>query len=604
MKKQLILLITTILVFNTTCIGEASAFFGRSTKKKIQQESVEKNDKEDDSTYKGKAVYLELEGDNVEFDQEKNIYTTKGMSTAKIVDQNAVLEAEEIIYNGNDEKIEATGDVKITRDGIVTTGEFFTFDVTSDRYLLTDPRSKVTGAVITAREVDNPDENNLEYRDGLLQVDNPIRIAQGVGVKNHPRTYYSRQVKRKLLKKPTWDDIPKHRKYKLSARKIIYDNTKEINNLTVIKPRAHFGHFSLPLGPKLTTTINDDPYVMSKPLITPLIGTQGALGGFAVGPSINLNVTNYHILSLAPFAQIGRNDDGFGFGGKITFDGPSTNFELAYGSLNNRFAGIASQRFGLRKRFQVRAAYNRFVDGGFLGRQATEINVGFVDRRSWHPKFIMSITEGGIRLRTEGNWSKGDRDIQPSRLSMLQNEAGDTDDFEDDAFKLEEQIALTTKPVFQLGGERFNTALRFRTRNALRAYSTGDFQGVFTGGPLLDNKIGPLAFEIGYNQGFVAGESPLFFDQFLEGMQSVSLDGDLRVNKYFTIGGYGTYNLKTEELIQRQVRAKFGPEDFKMLVNFDSLRRQVQFGINFLFGNPIDFEKFVIINSARRMGGT
>jgi hypothetical protein len=234
----------------------------------------------------------------------------------------------------------------------------------------------------------------------------------------------------------------------------------------------------------------------------------------------------------------------------------------------------------------------------------------------WKPVFLMAVSESGFKIRSEINWSQGNRDILPSRLENLQDEAtgidendskkeikAEEDDLEDNAFKFEEQIALTSKPIFKFGGEKLNTALRIRTRNALRAYSTGDFQGIFTGGPILDSTVGPLSFELGYIQGFVEGESPLFYDQYLEGMQSLSFDGDLKLTQYLSLGGYTTYNIKSAESIQRQIRAKFGPKDFKMLVNFDLLRQQTQFGLNLLFGQPVDFEKFLIVNSARKLSG-
>ena len=86
-------------------------------------------------------------------------------------------------------------------------------------------------------------------------------------------------------------------------------------------------------------------------------------------------------------------------------------------------------------------------------------------------------------------------------------------------------------------------------------------------------------------------------------MQSVSFDGDIKLDEWVTLGGYGTYNLQADELIERQVRAKVGPKDFKMLVNWDALRQQTQFGLNFLFGQPVDFEKFVILNSQNKTSG-
>ena len=86
-------------------------------------------------------------------------------------------------------------------------------------------------------------------------------------------------------------------------------------------------------------------------------------------------------------------------------------------------------------------------------------------------------------------------------------------------------------------------------------------------------------------------------------MQSVALDGDLKIFEGLTLGGYSTYNIKSGDIIEKQIRAKIGPKDFKMLVNWDALRQQTQFGLNFLFGQPVDFEKFIILNSQNKSGG-
>ena len=123
---------------------------------KIQSESVIQ-----DNTLKAKAIYLELEGDNVEYDHEKNLYITYGMSIAHIVDQDAHLEADSIIYYGDDQHIEAIGNIKITRQNIVTVGESFKFDATSNKYLLTRPHTTLSGAVIKARTVSSTSDDQL-----------------------------------------------------------------------------------------------------------------------------------------------------------------------------------------------------------------------------------------------------------------------------------------------------------------------------------------------------------------------------------------------------------------------------------------------------------
>ncbi len=600
MKKYCFIL---LILFGFCFVLQANASIVKSPfhkHKKKSEQTIISGSELTDPTLKAKAVYLELEGDSVEYDHDANIYITSGMSVAHIVDQNATLEADEIIYYGSDQHVEAKGNVKITRDKIVTTGEAFKFDVTSNKYLLTNPQTALQGAIIKARNVSSLPDNQIEYEHGRLKLDQPVRMAQGFGTgRNRPRTFYSGQAARQLRKKPSWNDVSNQLKYRVTAEKIIYDKNKAYNNLTLYGTRVHFKNFSLPAAPKVTTTANSDPDVMTAPLIAPTIGTLGALGGFALGPAFNFNLTDYHILSLSPFAQVGSS---YGLGGMVGFYGPTTNFQASYGSLKDRFVGVFRQEL-FSKHTEFRSAYNYYLEEGFLGRTLAEINVGIVDRRVWNNSFLKKFTANGVNLRSSTSWIKSDQSILPNRYKDYLKEAGDPKDFKNNAFKVEEQINIVSKPVFKLGTEKYNTSLRFRTRDAFRAYSTGDLQGVFTGGPLLDNKFGPVSFGLGYDQGFVKGQSPLFYDQYIQGKQSVSLDGDIKLSEWVTLGGYGTYNIKADELVDRQVRAKIGPKDFKMLVNWDALRQQTQFGLNFLFGQPVDFEKFVILNSQNKSGG-
>lgn len=594
MKRLALTLFIFVFTFLSNVKSEANIL--RNPFKKPVQDQKEEITTQKDPTLKAKAVYLELEGDNVEYDHEENVYITYGMSVAHIVDQNAKLEADKIIYYGADQHIEAIGNIKITRDRVVTVGESFKFDVTSNKYLLTRPETKVQGAVIKSRTVTSLPDGQIDYGKGRLKLDEPVRIAQGFGARQHPRTFYSYKASRAAKVQPTWDDVSKQQKYRVTAEKIVYDNGKKINNLTVYGGRVFFKTFSIPLLPKFTTTVSSDPKVRSAPLIAPTVGTQGALGGFSVGPAFNFNITDYSILSLSPFGQIGS-EGALGIGGMLGFYGPATKAEVGYGSLKDRFVGQFRQKFG--KHTEFRAAYNKYLDNGFLGSTLAQINLELVDKR----KLKLPFTESGINFRTSSNWAQSNAGILPSRFAQFQREAGDPKDFQNSAFKIEEQISLVSKPLFKIGNENYNTAFRLRTRNALRAYSTGDLQGIFTGGPLLDNKLGPLSFELGYDQGIVEGKSPLFYDQYIQGMQSVSLDGDVKLHEWVTLGGYGTYNIKAEELVERQFRAKVGPKDFKMLVNWDALRQQTQFGLNFLFGQPVDFERFVILNTQNKSGG-
>ena len=115
MKKYCLILIILILSFSVGLKTCASILLKNPFHKQAKKQDQTKSEITSDSTLKARAAYLELEGDSVEYDHESNVYITSGMSTAHIVDQDALLEADKIVYYGGDQHIEAIGNIKITR---------------------------------------------------------------------------------------------------------------------------------------------------------------------------------------------------------------------------------------------------------------------------------------------------------------------------------------------------------------------------------------------------------------------------------------------------------------------------------------------------------
>ena len=109
MKKTYLVFLTSVLLFALFFNAKADAGMLKNPFHKQVKKSAENKNQAGssipDPTLKAKAVYLELEGDSVEYDQESNIYVTSGMSVAHIVDQDAKLEADKIIYYGGGQNI-------------------------------------------------------------------------------------------------------------------------------------------------------------------------------------------------------------------------------------------------------------------------------------------------------------------------------------------------------------------------------------------------------------------------------------------------------------------------------------------------------------------
>ena len=82
---------------------------------------------------------VQIVADDTEYDQEKNTFLGTGNAVAVIAGQNSKLEADTILYDQTSQTIDARGNVKIVRDGQLTTGSSFKFNIDSDEYLITNP---------------------------------------------------------------------------------------------------------------------------------------------------------------------------------------------------------------------------------------------------------------------------------------------------------------------------------------------------------------------------------------------------------------------------------------------------------------------------------
>ena len=80
------------------------------------------------------------------------------------------------------------------------------------------------------------------------------------------------------------------------------------------------------------------------------------------------------------------------------------------------------------------------------------------------------------------------------------------------------------------------------------------------------------------------------YDQFVDGSQAVIIDGDYKVNKWFSIGTVLTYNINRDKFVRNEVRAEIGPQDFKIRLGYDMVRNQFDLGVNVLYGEPIKYD--------------
>src|SRR5262249_50431353 len=155
---------------------------------------------------------------------------------------NSKLEADTILYDQNDQTIDARGNVRILRNGQLTTGTAFKFKVTSDEYLITKPDTELQGSQIVARK-GYGSKDGLVFRSGTMSMPTPFFFSKNVN--NGPISYREEVPQQKYHPEGY---LPEHSSFRFRARKMVYERYKEADNLTVYGGRVEMGDFSIPIG--------------------------------------------------------------------------------------------------------------------------------------------------------------------------------------------------------------------------------------------------------------------------------------------------------------------------------------------------------------------
>jgi hypothetical protein len=542
---------------------------------------------------------IQMIADDTEYDQDKNTFLGTGNAIVYIGDQNAKLEADTILLDQTNEIIDARGNVRIFRDGQVTTGSAFKFKITSDEYLITKPDTEVQGTTVIARRGVGS-KTGMAFRNGTVQMPAPFHLANN--------SAYGPLGSSEIFNNQTLHPdayLPSQPSFRFKARKIIYEKYKENNNITIFGGKLMFGNFGVPL-PKMVLTAGAEEQRAVMP-ITPVIANNMQMGGTSIGPQFNYRVGDRGVFSWAPLLQLGgstlKSDDpnhkSLGAGVRIGYVSEKVTSHLAYGSNSNLL--VAEYKYKFSKNTMWQSGINRYLNEGIFGyRRARLLGDLVVNKSVGNIPFLT-----GINFRTAAGFAQDNPDLlnQTPSLKSLYNLQGNQGKLF--ALRAQEQVTTTTHPIFALGDDKIGTKFFFYGGAGIKGYSTGDSLALAQGGPILDVKLDRLRVQTGYVQSGVSGKSPFVFDQFIQGSRSATVNGDIRVCKYLTVGGMLGYNLDAKALYQKTLKVAVGPDDFKFLFSHDTLSGYNRFGFNVMYGAPVQYDKLVLKGSpdTGKLGG-
>ncbi len=565
----------------------------------VSAESLgDENEKMDEkATLKGT---IQIVADDTEFDQNKNTFLGTGNAVALIGGQNSKLQADSILYDQNSQMIDARGNVSILRNGQLTTGSAFKFNVTSDEYLITQPETMVDNTQVIARKSIGT-KGGLAFHDGTMDIPVPFVMAKNIA--SGPGSY--REDVMNQMKHPQ-AYLPEHSTFKFKAKKMVYERYKEQGNFTIFGGRVEIGNFSIPVG-KFVATVGKTETKAVFPVV-PYLGNNLYSGGINIGPQFNTGIGHYSTLSWAPLVQIGGTSaggtgggsGGIGIAGRVAFYNPNFQTHLAYGSASNLLVGDIKAKIWRTVRLQ--SGINRFLPDGMLGLTRARLALEAVDVHGiYNIPYLASL-----QFRTAGGWYQDNPQLVNISSNYAALHGNPTSTIMTSAYKIQEQIMASTQPIFNFGDEKWGVKSFIFGGVAARGYSTGNLNMIGQLSPILDVRLNRLRVQTGYTTSSVGGSSPFVFDEYIQGQSSVYLSGDVKVCKYISIGGTTGYNMTSKLYYARQLVAAVGPPDVKLVIGKDFILNNYRFGFNMIYGQPVPFNKLVFKGAPDQgqLGGT
>lgn len=528
---------------------------------------------------------IQIVADDTEFDQTKNTFLGTGNAIAIIGGQNSKLQADSILYDQNNQTIDARGNVSILRDGQLTNGSAFKFNVDSDEYLITQPQTSIDNTQVIARKSVGT-KTGVAFTDGTMDMPMPFYLAKNIG--NAP---LSAQTELWEMKQHPQAYLPDKPSFKFKAKKMIYERYKEDGNLTIIGGRLDFGNFSVPVGKLVMTAGSKDTKAVMP--ITPYIGNNLWSGGLNAGPQFNYGIGKSSVFSWCPMVQIGgrpSNDTtgtNIGLAGRIAFVSPNFQAHLGYGSVSNLLIGDIKARVYRTVKFQ--AGVNRFLPDGMLGQVRARLAAELNDN---HPFFNVPYL-GSVNFRTAGGWYQDNPNLVyiSSTYAALHGNPNTT--VMNSGYKIQEQATFSTHPLFNIGDDKWGIKSFIYGGAAARGYSTGNSSLITQLSPILDLRANIVRLQAGYTTSTVNGSSPFVFDQYIQGQNSVFVQGDVKLSKYIDLGGMTGYNMTQKLSYAKTLVAAIGPPDLKLIVGKDFILNNYRLGFNVLYGQPVQYDKLV-----------
>ncbi len=529
-----------------------------------------------------------LDADNIDYDEKTSEVIATGSPILKFPPQNITIKADKIVYNTVANIVKAYGSVEVIRDGNSVFGDYMQINMNEENISLDNITAKQGVMSLSAKKGEMSDDKITLYSGifestGSRKLDLHSRLIGG----NRFYTMDIDEEDRSSINEEIGDV-----EVKLKVKEAYINAGKNTDTIKLKKAQINYGGKTLFTMPSVTMHTNKHHQYFEGNY--PEFGSRGRLGMFA-GPGFAFDtpLQNGSTVKLIPIIN---NKSGMGVGGLLKYRSGTNRTEFGYGSAADIF--VLRGRQYLDDHLYMQYGMNSYMDEWFMGPRMSKYNAELI----YHDRGVAHSTIGkdldlrfrhrlGFGYMQNTEFNRHDENIPTNNMGTTRTR----------------YMAEVSQSLFNYEGKKdlkhLNLSLIMQGSAAL--YGTGDTQFIGRMGPCVHSQYKYWMQDVGFFAAAYQDGTPMrTYDMYRYGHANVFLRESLRVNKYLTLAWSGTMTLTddspNDKLFQENsFIIAFGPDDFKLNVGYDWVRRQTYFSFVIAMdtkGSSIEFDKMEIKN--------
>ena len=525
-----------------------------------------------------------LDCQNVDYDTNNYLIYATGNVNVTFVKQGITVKCDIITFDRINNTIKAEGNVKIIKNGKVTTGDYIFVDMNEENALIENPITRMTNIEIKS-------EKGYVYGDRIVQEKGSIVVKDDFPINFRSGIRGPRMSTMLVQKNQTLTDDMNKGIITLKAQdiKITQDGEHEI--LTIKKMKLFKGDKLIFKTPSATfyTNKNHDYAETSHWEVGSIRGI-----GTYIGPGFVAKLPKGSVLKVMPILNY---KSGLGFGGVGRFQSGTNFTTVGYGTTMDKLLVFGRQR--LDDDLFMQYAVNSYMDEWFLGRRRPKYGASLVYNKMYSSKdFLYKGHTSSFKHRFDAGYFHN-LDFDGKHEKIRTNNIGTA------RFRY---MAEARQNLFEYKNEEELKALRFDVATQLSSaiYGTGDTQIIGRIGPNLHTQYKRWMQDIYYFLSVFEDETPMArYDSYRYGKHSLSLREYYRLCRWLTVCWFTTITLSDDapngKLLQENAfYFSFGPDDIKFNVGYDFVRENLRCTFELMMdakGTKVEYDKFEIVQN-------